>query len=860
LEDLFLYQELDVLRKAGAIVPFPKYMEHNLSKRIELRAYQREAFENTLTYFENNNLRKNKQIHLLYHMATGAGKTVMMAGMILYLYAKGYRNFLFFVNQNNIIEKTKENFLNPSSTKYLFSDIIDLYGTQIPIEEVSNFSMTNPDAINICFQSIQNLHLDIFSPKENGLSIEDFEDNKTVLISDEAHHINSMTKKRLSAEETELKNSWEYSINRIFYSNKDNILLEFTATCDLKDSNVNEKYQDKIIFDYPLAKFRMDGYTKDFKNMALEYNQWDRVLVALILSEYRKNLFSDLGQNIKPVILLKSKIIDDSKAFYDTFFIKLEQLEASDILSLNKDNISLAEALNYFSKKDKTYKTLVTALKIGFTEEHSLIMNSKSKDNTVEKQLSVNSLENKYNLYRLIFTVDMLNEGWDVLNLFDIVRLYETRQGSGTAGKVGDYTIKEAQLIGRGARYCPFTDKDKNSEEKYIRKYDYDIDNPYRILETLLYHSKYNSSYISEIQRALRETGLIPDKQIEIEYKLKESFKETDFFKYGILFSNKKIEKDRTSVSEMDAKTRNLSMTYRASTGDGYVVGLLDNSREKIGSTQSIVQKTYLNDIPYNILQAAIAHFDILKFNILKNYYPYLQSTREFLTSELYLGKCMILFESKADKISVEDKYEASLKLLNTISKYIFDLKGAFEGTKEFNEVKVSNVIKDKKLNLTKIVEGGEGAPQSDMDLKNRDWFVFEENYGTSEEKAFVKYFSSNEKKLREQYDEIYLIRNERFSELAIYNFKDGGRFEPDFILILKYKNTDKFLQEQIYIEAKGEHLLERDKWKENFLLEIENNAIPTKIYVDDNDYKIIGLPFYNQETQNDILEKIIEK
>lgn len=29
----------------------------------------------------------------------------------------------------------------------------------------------------------------------------------------------------------------------------------------------------------------------------------------------------------------------------------------------------------------------------------------------------------------------MLNEGWDVLNFFDIVRLYETRQGSGKAGK-----------------------------------------------------------------------------------------------------------------------------------------------------------------------------------------------------------------------------------------------------------------------------------------------------------------------------------------------------------------------------------------------------------------------------------------
>ena len=41
---------------------------------------------------------------------------------------------------------------------------------------------------------------------------------------------------------------------------------------------------------------------------------------------------------------------------------------------------------------------------------------------------------------------DMLNEGWDVLNLFDIVRLYETRQSG--RGKIAPYTIKEAQLIG----------------------------------------------------------------------------------------------------------------------------------------------------------------------------------------------------------------------------------------------------------------------------------------------------------------------------------------------------------------------------------------------------------------------------
>ena len=40
------------------------------------------------------------------------------------------------------------------------------------------------------------------------------------------------------------------------------------------------------------------------------------------------------------------------------------------------------------------------------------------------------------------------------LNLFDIVRCYETRDSG--KGKIGTTTTSEAQLIGRGARYFPF--------------------------------------------------------------------------------------------------------------------------------------------------------------------------------------------------------------------------------------------------------------------------------------------------------------------------------------------------------------------------------------------------------------------
>ena len=55
-------------------------------------------------------------------MATGSGKTLIMAANILQLYKKGYRNFVFISTLNNILEKTKENFLNNSkeNQKYLF--------------------------------------------------------------------------------------------------------------------------------------------------------------------------------------------------------------------------------------------------------------------------------------------------------------------------------------------------------------------------------------------------------------------------------------------------------------------------------------------------------------------------------------------------------------------------------------------------------------------------------------------------------------------------------------------------------------------------------------------------------------------
>ena len=93
----FLYEDMQSLSRFNSLEEMPEIIENGLSKNIVLRDYQKEAFKYFITYMEKESLSKNKQIHTLFHMATGSGKTVIMAGLILYLYTKGYRNFLFLI-------------------------------------------------------------------------------------------------------------------------------------------------------------------------------------------------------------------------------------------------------------------------------------------------------------------------------------------------------------------------------------------------------------------------------------------------------------------------------------------------------------------------------------------------------------------------------------------------------------------------------------------------------------------------------------------------------------------------------------------------------------------------------------------
>lgn len=874
MSDQFLYEKLDVLKETNQLSAMPDIIEKGLSKNIVLREYQKEAFQYFVTYFENDGLHKNKQIHTLFHMATGAGKTVMMAGLILYLYTKGYRKFLFFVNQTNILKKTEENFLNTLSSKYLFADELSYLGMKIKVKKVDRFSdIPLDDDIELLFTTTQKLHMDMWDAKENAPTCADFENDKIVLISDESHHINSNTKKKKTSTEEDDEKSWEYTVNRVFYSNKDSILLEFTATADLKNENVLEKYTDKIIYNYPLARFRESGYTKDFQNFATDTSLWDRTLIALILSEYRRYLFADLKLNIKPVIMLKSRKIKESEAFHDEFFKRMQELTGDEIKALQSANIPLlSKAIAYFEKKDETLENLEHSLKNSFTEDNTIIMNGSSDDNDAN-QIKVNSLEDKDNHIRLIFAVDMLNEGWDVLNLFDIVRLYDSRQGSGKAGKVGSYTIKEAQLIGRGARYCPFT---YNGEEelKFKRKFDNDLTNDYRILETMLFHSLNDSRYIAELKQALIATGLQSKDAITCEYHLKKDFKLSDFYKKTYVYSNKRLPRDRNEIKTVEPSLKTKIYYYTQKSLSGNVVGLFDQIRQEnsslnkqVNSSKTTLKNIYFKDVDYNILSGAAACYPELRFNVLKDKYPHVSSLKEFLTADDFLGNSMLEITQTSGHLSGKDIFEACKIALGKVANYIANIKQEFVGSKEFQPHMLKSVLHDKKIYLSSIKEnGGHGDSQNycinedyRLNLVDEPWYVFNDNYGTSEEKQLVKYFKTViEPKLKEKNLEYYLIRNERIPELAIYSFDAGERFEPDFLLFIKKKEMSEVKTLQAYIEPKGTQLLMQDAWKEQFLSEIKDEHQINDLL--GSGYTVLGLPFFNQENRMAEFSKAIDE
>ena len=64
-------------------------------------------------------------------------------------------------------------------------------------------------------------------------------------------------------------------------------------------------------------------------------------------------------------------------------------------------------------------------------------------------------------------------------------------------------------------------------------------------METFYYHTTFDNQYISEIKQALIQIGLLDSAQEKTKFtlKLKDEFKESTFYKSGVIFVNERVAK-----------------------------------------------------------------------------------------------------------------------------------------------------------------------------------------------------------------------------------------------------------------------------------------------------------------------------
>ena len=661
--------ELDIRKPQ---IPF--YIKENL--KFDLFEWQKDALLNFLLFQEIKIVEEDKNpTHLLFNLATGTGKTLLMAAVILYYYKQGKNKFIFFVNQNNIVGKTEDNLTNPLHNKYLFQPNIVIDDKVVNIKKVDTFSHYDDD-IQIVFTTIHALHNSVHKVKEDSLFLEQLQKDDIIMLGDEAHHLNAATKKKKGqleidlvfelsekASQEQVEKSWEHTVIRLILNKgkktqddpNQNALVEFTATVP-DNIEVQEKYLPKTIAKFDLKDFLKAGYTKEINLVSSSFSKRKRVLQALLFNWYRNEIALKYNiSNFKPVILFRSKYIDkdqenNSQEDFEFFINLIKDLTTEDFNFLNefddealfnitelykKGQSRIIDIKRYMLENKLTANHIIKYLQGAFVERNCIITNSKKGTKTLEKteaetERLLNSLEDKNNHIRAIFTVQRLTEGWDVLNLFDIVRMYEGRDSgkTETGRKAGKATTAEVQLIGRGVRYFPFEFGEK---EKNKRKFDNLLNHDLRVLEEFFFHSDNNEKYINELKDELKRQNLLPEKDKILKiYELKNSFieKNKDLFNHMKLYYNMQLVNPNKRKSSLNEIKSVFDFEYKLDAFKLNETTLNLNEKEdtirfKQGSSENKTLSLKLQNFEKHIIWKAINSIakknnSILRFNNLK--------------------------------------------------------------------------------------------------------------------------------------------------------------------------------------------------------------------------------------------------
>lgn len=339
--------------------------------------------------------------HLIFHLATGVGKTRLLGSIIAHLYRSGEsRNCLILASRRAILEKFERE-CQVGSQKYLFVD-----ASLVP----------QP---NTCFRS----NLESFRPKETGLNLfvlspqsirgsdrrfarrNDFQEESLqeylarctdlVVFTDESHHL-------AGSSEVEAK-AWIEAIRDL----SPKVHLGFTATPRDEDGA-------NVLYRYDLAECLQEGlYTKAVqlwvqpRTKDIDDVDWDHVILDYALDRLKRK------QN---AILAHSE--------HDSSFPPVEP-----VLLVCARDTNHAEEIATWLKKQR-----------GLDDSELLVTHSQ-RSRTEEDIARLIGIDSPQNRIRVVINVFQLTEGWDVTNVYVIapLRAMATFQGA-------------VQSMGRGLR------------------------------------------------------------------------------------------------------------------------------------------------------------------------------------------------------------------------------------------------------------------------------------------------------------------------------------------------------------------------------------------------------------------------
>lgn len=874
LVDQAEHAEKDLFQGIWAI---PEYITNNLAHT--LRPYQNKALSN-YNYTQTQINPSPQQV--LFNMATGSGKTDLMAALILYLYQdRGYTNFLFTVNTKSVLMKTEDNLIRCDNEKYLFKEKIEIDGQLITIKKVERYPrVKQANTIYIKLAIVQKVSDDLFTVKENTMGLTDYEQDPVAILADEAHHYSANTKSEKNAEHT-----WESAINKALNARNNesqkNLLLEFTATVDFEKTTIYDKYRDKVVYRYPLSQFMYDGYSKQVKRIETSASDEEKMLNVVLLSQFRKYRaqIENVTSTFKPIIMFKSAKVAVSKKATDTFNEIIEKLTAKDLLAFirrqqlmdSNDNAVLEIAYNYYEKNKDNLGKIVREIKHDFNPKNVLNANDASGNMLEKGQYEVlNTLENPNNFYRVVFAVAKLTEGWDVLNLYDIVRISEE------AGTTKNPTMVEAQLIGRGARYYPF---EIDSKKSYQRRFDADPSDKQLILETLHYHTMNEPQYLKQLVGSLKQMDLPTGKDSKnppIEIKVKSEFKRTDAYRYGKIYYNESVDVPNSyfdsiqkyGIEHKADLQRNLNYGSREVNYSAY-------------STNVETKTISVSKFDDRYLKKAIQKLDFYQFSNLIRFIPNLKSMNEFIYGEKWLNannlKLFLTVPVEYREVNLTSE-EILNVIVEILKEYQVKIQYGFikqRGTNNFIGYPIKEYLSDYNKRVPEYDTQTQFDKTQDIkvyQMKDDEFYVYDNAIVNRLEYQLIERIKAYVEDLKAKYGKaVYLLRMDetmhresaKSEKLKLHQYQNNPKygthltgFQPDFILFLEDINDYYF---QIFIEPKGMSgdRFEKELWKEELLLYMTDHHADMEFIDNASNVQISGLKFYTNGDGQGTIEQL---